>query len=160
MNAVLRLFEQRVRGIRLIELVGILLALAMIFWVCLSKAREGEDIRRMNELDAQIAAEQGAVQTLKIKVAQLEKPSRLEALARQYLGMQPVTAAHEADIDSLGDISRATSRPVTQPGPAPAAQTPPLTPAAPDTPQEPDLITTGKIITGKVITGKSPNGGH
>ncbi|EGF92817.1 hypothetical protein ABI_12550 [Asticcacaulis biprosthecium C19] len=142
MNAVLRLFEQRVRGIRLIELVGIVLALGMIFWVCLSKAREGEDIRRMNELDAQIAAEQGAVQTLKIKVAQLEKPSRLEALAKQYLGMQPISAAHEADIDSLSEISRATSRPVTSP--VPLAPEPPAAPAAADAPAEPELITTAK----------------
>ncbi|ESQ93539.1 septum formation inhibitor MinC [Asticcacaulis sp. AC460] len=146
MNAVLRLFEQRVRGIRLIELVGVALALGMIFWVCLSKAREGEDIRRMNELDAQIATEEGAVQTLKIKVAQLEKPSRLEALAKQYLGMQPVSAAHEADIDSLGEISRATSRPVTSP--VPVGPDMPAAPVAGAAPAEAELITTAKPTAG------------
>jgi len=140
MNAVLRLFEQRVRGIRLIELIGVALALGMIFWVCLSKAREGEDIRRMNQLDAQITEEQQAVEALKIKVAQLEKPSRLESLARQYLGMQPVSAAHEAKLESLSEISHASSRPMAYP--VPAAPAPRPTPAAPAVKTEADLITT------------------
>ncbi len=121
MKAFLHLFEQRVRGIRLIELVGILLALAMIFWVCLSKAREGEDIKRMGDLDAQIAEQQEAVDALKIKVASLERPSRLEALATQYLGMKPVEPNHEADLDTMGEISKATSLPVATPVTAAAA---------------------------------------
>ncbi len=115
MRPFLNLFEQRVRGIRLIELVGIAVALAMIFWVCLSKAREGEDIKRMNDLDSQIAEQQDAVAALKIRVANLERPSRLEALAVQYLGMKPVEAAHEADLDSIGEISRTTSAAVAIP---------------------------------------------
>ena len=115
MKAFLHLFEQRIRGIRLIELVGIVLALAMIFWVCLSKAREGEDIRRMNDLDSQIAEQQEAVDALKIKVANLERPARLESLATQYLGMKPVDPAHEADMDTIGEISRTTSRAVAAP---------------------------------------------
>lgn len=113
MKAFLNLFEQRVRGIRLIELIGLALALAMIFWVCLSKAREGEDIKRMSRLDAEIAEQTQAVSALKIKVAQLERPARLEALATAYLGMKPVAPAHEAHIDSLSEISRTTSRPTS-----------------------------------------------
>jgi len=124
MNAIIRLFEQRVRGIRLIELVGLVLALAMIFWVCLSKAREGEDIKHMNDLDQQIAEQQQAVDGLKVKVASLERPARLEALAKAYLGMTPVSPTHEAQLDTLGEISKTTSRPVQSAVPivvAPAA---------------------------------------
>lgn len=123
------LFEQRIRGIRLIELIGLVLALAMVLWVCLSKAREGEDVRRINEIKAQIAAEQEVVTKLKIKVAELERPSRLESLAREHLGMKPASSEHEARLDSLGDISRATSRPVTEGGPS-ADVTPPAAPNA------------------------------
>jgi len=112
MRAITALFEQRIRGFRLIELIGLGLALAMIFLVCLSKAREGEDIKHMNQLDQQIAEESAAVDALKIRVAQLERPSRLEALAKAYLNMKPVEAAHEAQIDSLSEISHTTSRPV------------------------------------------------
>lgn len=112
MKAIRSLFEQRIRGIRLVDAVGVGLALAMIFWVLLSKVREGDDIRRMNDLDAQIAEQQQAVDTLKIRVAGLERPARLEALATQYLNMKPVESSHEADLDSIGEISHATSQAV------------------------------------------------
>lgn len=115
MKAFLSLFEQRIRGVRLIEIIGLLLALGMIFWVCLSKAREGEDIKRLAKLDAQIAEETKVVKDLKVKVAELERPARLEALATTYLGMKPVESSHETHMESLGDISRATSRPVVAP---------------------------------------------
>ena len=127
MRAITSLFEQRVRGVRLIDLIGLGLALAMIFWVCLSKAREGEDIKRMSQLDQQIAEETTTVDALKIRVAQLERPSRLEALAKSYLNMKPVEAAHEAQIDSLSEISHTTSRPVAAAAPVtPPAPTDPL----------------------------------
>ena len=130
MNVISALFDKRIRGIRLIELIGLTLALAMIFWVCLSKAREGEDIRRMNQLDEQIADEKNAVGGLQVEVARLERPERLEALATQYLGMKPVSPNHEAGLENLSEISRTTSRPVSgadllAPAPvAPAAATP------------------------------------
>ncbi|MBW8735096.1 MAG: septum formation inhibitor MinC [Asticcacaulis sp.] len=127
MKAITALFEQRVRGVRLIDLIGLGLALGMIFWVCLSKAREGEDIKRMSTLDQQIVAESTAVDALKIRVAQLERPSRLEQLAKAYLNMKPVEAAHEAQIDSLSEISHTTSRPVAVAAPvAMPAPTDPL----------------------------------
>jgi cell division protein FtsL len=128
MKAFLSLFEQRIRGVRLIEIVGLVLALGMIFWVCLSKAREGEDIKRLAKLDAQIAEESKTVQDLKVKVAELERPARLEALATTYLGMKPVESSHETHMESLSDISRATSRPVV----APAAPVAVAAPAAAD----------------------------
>jgi len=126
MNGFLRLFEQRIRGIRLIELIGFVLVFGMIFWVCLSKAREGEDVKRMNDLDRQIAEQQDAVGSLKIKVAQLERPARLEALAVTYLGMKPVEPAHEASLENLSEISHTTSRPVQAPS---ASLTTPQAPA-------------------------------
>lgn len=140
MKAFLNLFEQRVRGIRIIELVGIGLALGMIFWVLLSKARESEDVKRMNDLDAQITEEQQSVDALKIKVAGLERPARLEGLAVQYLGMKPVEAAHEADLDSIAEISRTTSLAV--PNAAPAAAVPAAPPAAPAATESDELIST------------------
>jgi hypothetical protein len=136
MNGLMRLFEQRIRGIRLIELVGLLLVFGLIFWVCVSKAREGEDIRRINELDRQIAAEQAAVDSLRIKVAQLERPGRLEQLAVEYLGMRPTDPSHEARLESLGEISRATSKPMS-----PASVTAPAPPEPASAGAADDLIT-------------------
>lgn len=127
MNGLMRLFEQRIRGIRLIELVGGVLMFGLIFWVCVSKAREGEDIRRMNDLDRQIAEEQTAVNGLKIKVAQLERPGRLEQLAIEYLGMKPTDPNHEARLEALGEISRTSSKamsPASTIAPAPPKPAP------------------------------------
>jgi len=127
MRPFLRLFEQRVRGVRLIEAVGILLAVGMIFWVCLSKAREDGDVKRLNDLDSQIAEQQSQVDALKVRVAELERPSRLEQLAVAYLGMKPVSPTHEARLDSLAEISRTTSKPVA----ANAVVIPATVPSAP-----------------------------
>jgi cell division protein FtsL len=142
MNAFLSLFEQRIRGVRLIEVIGIVLALGMIFWVCLSKARETEDVRRLNQINQQISDETEAVSSLKIKVAQLERPARLEALAAGYLGMKPVESSHEVRLDSIGEISRATSRPVQVAAPVtPTGVAAPVAPATPVAPaQGDDLI--------------------
>ena len=112
MQPFLRIFEQRVRGVRLIEAVGILLAVGMIFWVCLSKAREDGDVKRLNDLDTQISDQQSQVDALKVRVAELERPARLEQLAVAYLGMKPVSPNHEARIDSLAEISQQTSKPI------------------------------------------------
>lgn len=150
MNAFLSLFEQRIRGVRLIEVIGIALALGMIFWVCLSKARETEDVRRLNQLNQQISEESQNVAALKIKVAQLERPARLEALAAGYLGMKPVESSHEVRIDSIGEISRATSRPV-QVG-APAVPQSVAAVAAPVAPAD-DLISVG---TAKSLAPQPP----
>jgi cell division protein FtsL len=137
MQPFLRIFEQRVRGVRLIEAVGILLAVGMIFWVCLSKAREDGDVKRLNDLDAQIAEQQSQVDALKVRVAELERPSRLEQMAVAYLGMKPVSPTHEARIDSLAEISRETSKPVA----AGAIAVPATVPVAPP-PAANDLIST------------------
>ena len=138
MQSFLRIFEQRVRGVRLIEAVGILLAVGMIFWVCLSKAREDGDVKRLNDLDSQISEQQSQVDALKVKVAELERPSRLEQLAVAYLGMKPVSPTHEAHIDSLAEISQQTSKPVAASAIVIPASVAPAAQAAPAN----DLIST------------------
>lgn len=111
MKALMRLFDRRIRGVRLIEAIGLVLALIMIFWVCLSKVKEGQEVARLNAINAQIEAEQAAIKDLKVKVANLEQPARIEALARQYLGMQPLSPKREAGLDNLVEISRSVARP-------------------------------------------------
>lgn len=111
MKALMRLFDRRIRGVRLIEAIGLALALIMIFWVCMSKVKEGQEVARLNALNAQIAQEQAAIKDLKVKVANLEQPARIEALARQYLGMEPLSPKREAGLDNLVEISRSVARP-------------------------------------------------
>ncbi|MDC7682536.1 septum formation inhibitor MinC [Asticcacaulis sp. BYS171W] len=111
MNKLMRLFDRRVRGFRLVEAIGLALALGMIFWVCLSKVKEGQEVARLNDLNKDIAAQEEAIKSLKVKVAALEQPARIEALAKAYLGMKPVAPDREAKLDNLVEISRSVSRP-------------------------------------------------
>jgi hypothetical protein len=111
LNGLIRIFERRVRGIRLVELVGLLLALGMIFWVCLTKVSEGGDVARIGELDSQIAEEEARIKALKVRVSALEQPKRIEALAKQYLGMTTLGPKREANLDNLVEISKSMSRP-------------------------------------------------
>ncbi|MFT3997414.1 MAG: septum formation inhibitor MinC [Asticcacaulis sp.] len=138
MKALMSLFERRVRGVRLIEAIGLSLALVMIFGVCLSKVKEGQEVARLNSVNTQIAEEEAAIKALKVKVASLERPARIEALARQYLGMEPLTPGREAGLDNLVEISRSVARPEVHATPAPAvtpvpeeASAPVAAPAAP-----------------------------
>lgn len=101
------LFERRWRGMRLIEAMGLGLALCLIFWICLTKVREGEDVKRLKLLDQRIAQEQAEVDRLSLSVSFLEQPRRLEFLARDVLGMQAVRPDHEADMATLSEISHA-----------------------------------------------------
>jgi hypothetical protein len=105
LGALKALFEQRYRGLRLIELVGIILALILMFWLSLSKVREGEDIKRMNQLSEKITQEQAIIHDLKVTVTHLERPRRLEALAAQVLDMKTITAENEASLDQILEIS-------------------------------------------------------
>ncbi len=158
MNVISALFDKRVRGIRLIELIGLSLALAMIFWVCLSKAREGEDIRRMSQLDQQIADEKTAVGGLQVEVARLERPERLEALATAYLGMKPVSPTHEAGLDNLAEISRTTSRPVA--GQPPAAPAAPVAETPDDTLISTDAAKAAPVVPAASVAKPAQPGGH
>ncbi len=166
MKAFLSLFEQRIRGVRLIEVIGITLALGMIFWVCLSKARETEDVRRLNLLNQQISEETDNVAALKIKVAQLERPARLEALAAGFLGMKPVDSSHEVRLDSLGEISGTTSRPVQVTAPVAPAEAAPA-PTAPAAASGDDLISVSaakapasQVAKADSVYSPAPKGGR
>jgi hypothetical protein len=112
------LFEQRYRGLRLIELVGILLALVLMFWLSISKVREGEDIKRMNQLSEKIAQEQSVIHDLKVTVTHLERPRRLEALASKVLNMKTMTLDNEASLDQIVEISGHAPRAAPQVSPS------------------------------------------
>jgi hypothetical protein len=121
------MFERRFWGARLIEIIGLALALVMIVWICLSKVREGEDVKRLKALNVQISEKSAEVNQLKVAVSSLERPGRLEALAHQVLGMASVPPARERDLAALNEISRTGTRPeLPFQGPVSSAQTAPL----------------------------------
>jgi cell division protein FtsL len=123
MSILSRLFEQRIRGFRLIEVVGVVLAVSVFMWVTVSKALVRDDISRLNAVNEQIEAELKTVSALRVHVAALEAPKRLEALAKQQLGMGPADPMQEASLDSLAQLSRTSQRPSTVQGPVVSAET-------------------------------------
>ncbi|MDC7675845.1 cell division protein FtsL [Asticcacaulis machinosus] len=141
MSGILGVFEQRVRGVRLVELVGLVLCLGMMFALGWIKMKEDADVKRLEALKREIVAETEQVKALRAAVAHLEQPKRIEALASVYLGMKPVDSRHEANLDSLVEISRGqgagvrgVERPASPVPPMPQAPSAvPVPTAAPDT---------------------------
>jgi cell division protein FtsL len=143
------LLNRRVRGFLVIELVATALLTIVVLVVYLAKTGAGDKRDDIVRVEQQIETESAQIRLLRAEVASEERPERLEALAGQYLGLQPVTAKHEIDPEALADIAQlgkaapdAKSK-LALAAPAPAAPglaTPHVTPvAAPAAPAAPTL---------------------
>ena len=131
-------FDRRVRGFRIVELGAMVVLAALVVVVYLAKDGAGDKRADIDRVQQQIVAEQEQIRLLKAEVAHQEQPERLEALAGQYLGLQPVAAKHEVEAAELADVARVTTpaAPAVKPalaGGAPLALTATLA-AAPSAP--------------------------
>jgi hypothetical protein len=100
-------FTRRVRGFRLLDLVGIGLLVAIILGVYLAKTMAGRERAEIAKIERQINGEKARIRLLQAEVAHLEQPGRLERLSVTYLKMEPVTAHREATVDQIIDLARA-----------------------------------------------------
>ena len=110
-------FDRRVRGFRIVELGAMAVLAALVVVVYLAKDGAGDKRADIDRVQQQIVAEQEQIRLLKAEVAHQEQPERLEALAGQYLGLQPVAAKHEVDAAELSDVARVATptAPATKP---------------------------------------------
>lgn len=99
-----RLFDWKIRGIRWVEIIGIMLVAAMIFSVYVAKAAAAREGGRISDIERQIAENGQRVRLLRAEVASLEQPARLEALSRQA-GLGPVDVRRQADEGSLNSLA-------------------------------------------------------
>jgi len=106
-----RLFAWKVRGIRWIEIIGVVLVAAMVLSVYVAKAAAARESARIGELERQIADNRQRVRLLRAEATRLEQPGRLETLSRAA-GLAPVDVARQAEAGRLQDL-----KPVTEPGP-------------------------------------------
>lgn len=135
MSPMARLFDQRVRGFRVVEVAALGCLVLLIFWVYLTKAQAGDERARIARIEHDIAGEQQQLRVLKAESAHLEQPSRIEALSQAYLGLQPVPAKREATPETLPELVRAPAPKAAAPTePAPAVADPVPAPAAEPTP--------------------------
>ena len=120
--ALKRVFDWKVRGVRWIEIIGLILVAAMIFSVYLAKAAAASESGRIADLERQITQNGQRVRLLRAEAARLEQPGRLEALSRDA-GLGPVDVHRQATVDSLPELA-----PI--PEPAPVVIVSPTVPAA------------------------------
>ncbi|MDP2764876.1 MAG: cell division protein, partial [Brevundimonas sp.] len=81
-GALNRLYAWKIRGVRWVEIIGVLLVAAMVFSVYVAKAAAAREGARIADLERQITENGQRVRLLRAEVARLEQPGRLEALSR------------------------------------------------------------------------------
>jgi hypothetical protein len=119
-----RLYAWKIRGVRWIEIIGVLLVAAMVFSVYVAKAAAARESARISDLERQISDNGQRVRLLRAEVARLEQPNRLEALSRGA-GLGPVDVHRQATVGNLPNLA-----PIPEPRPVIIAPTPPAAPAA------------------------------
>jgi len=130
-GALKRIFDWKVRGVRWVEIIGLMLVAAMIFSVYLAKAAAASESARIASLERQITQNGQRVRLLRAEVARLEQPGRLEALSRGA-GLGPIDVHRQATEASLPELA-----PI--PDPEPVVIVAPTIPSAPaDTNPSPD----------------------
>jgi cell division protein FtsL len=127
-----RVFAQRVRGFRAVNVGACAIAVLLALGVYAFKADAAKENNKIREVNRAIAAETRAVRLLRAEVAHLEQPARLERLATLYLGLQPQDARREAPVDGLTELAH-HSDPGRRVGP-PISATPAAPPAVALTP--------------------------
>ncbi len=119
-----RLYAWKIRGVRWVEIIGVLLVAAMVFSVYLAKAAAARESARISDLERQISDNGQRVRLLRAEVARLEQPNRLEALSRGA-GLGPVDVHRQATEENLPNLA-----PIPEPRPVIIAPTPPAVPPA------------------------------
>jgi len=99
------MFDRRVRGFRVVELVCLTILLVLVLGVYLAKTFAGRERAQIAEVERQIDDEKIRVRLLKAEVAYLEQPRRIEQLAQQ-LQLAPIKPEHETTEDALIDVAR------------------------------------------------------
>jgi cell division protein FtsL len=100
-------FTRRIRGFRLVDLVGVGLLVMIILGVYLAKTMAGRERAEIAKIERQIRTEKQRIRLLQAEVAHLEQPGRIERLAVTYLKMETVGAHREATVDQIIDVARA-----------------------------------------------------
>lgn len=113
------LFNHRTRGFRTINILAFAALVVLALVVNLAKAYAGREVREIARTERNIREEDKRIRLLKAEVAHLEQPERLQRLAKSVLGMGPLSATREGDIESLHAVAigATPAGPVATPAP-------------------------------------------
>lgn len=87
-----------------LNILMLTVAAALLLALYIAKTEAGEAQDRLAHLQAELAEERGRINTLSVNVAHLEDPEQLRALARAYLGFEPVRPNQEIELSDLPQI--------------------------------------------------------
>jgi cell division protein FtsL len=114
-------FNRRVRGFRVVEVVGLCILLSLVTGVYLAKTFAGRERQEIARIEQEIEEESARKRLLEAEVAHLEQPRRIEKLA-QMMQLKPIAPDREITEDALIDVARRRE---------PTAATTPAAPVAP-----------------------------
>ncbi|MFN4296054.1 MAG: cell division protein [Brevundimonas sp.] len=100
MSAARSFFDWKVRGFRVVEIIGLAVLAVIIMSVYFAKAQAARQSAEIDGLHQAISNERQRVRLLTAEAARLEEPGRLEALSR-HAGLEPVSVEQRADLDGL-----------------------------------------------------------
>ncbi len=114
------LFNRRVRGFRVVEVVGGGILLTLFTGVYLAKTFAGRELQEIGRIEQQIDDEATRKRLLEAEVAHLEQPRRIEQLALM-MQLKPIAPDHEITEDALIDVARRRELPRAPIAAAPVA---------------------------------------
>ena len=106
MSVFKRMFDRKVRGFRVVELMAAACLAVLVLSVYLTKAAAGREAAAIASANQDITDEQRRLRILKAELAHLEQPERLENLSTRYLALAPVSARRETQADGLSEVAR------------------------------------------------------
>lgn len=126
-----RLLNWKVRGVRWIDIIGVVVVAVLIFSVYVAKAAADREDRRIAQIEREISENRQRVRLLRAEIARLEQPGRLETLSRS-VGLEPVDVHRRATEADLPGLKSAPEAPQAAPVVAtPAIAAPAVSPEAP-----------------------------
>ena len=87
--------------IRALNVIAFIVASALAVALYIAKTEAQGEQERLARLQAQLADERGQISVLNAEIAHLENPERLRALARRYLGFEPLDPSREVALSDL-----------------------------------------------------------
>ena len=111
MTAALRsVFDWKIRGFRVTEIIGVAILAAVVVSVYFVKAQAARQSAEIAALQRDISDHRQRVRLLTAEAARLEEPGRLEALSRQA-GLAPISVEQRANVDALPALASGQATP-------------------------------------------------
>jgi cell division protein FtsL len=87
--------------IRTLNAIAFVVAAALAVALYIAKAEAKSSQERLENIQSQLAEERRQINVLNVEIAHLEDPERLRALARRYLGFEPLDPTREVELSDL-----------------------------------------------------------